>query len=298
MNGSGEIFWRSLQLFFLVIAAEAGVYFREDILAFFTFFPRWFTVFFPVILALAVSIIFYFESKKSDTLKNQFIEIATHKFRTPLSVIGWSADSLETPIDLEQRREEVKKIRISVEKLREIIDTLIGVTAVKDAVFYHFSPVDFRTVFESALKESLKKEMEEKNIRLTLNMPVKMPIIYADNRRIEFVIKNLIENAVKYTPKGGDILIAAEIFPDSIFFSVKDTGIGIEKRNLERIFSSFYRSREAKLSDTEGMGLGLFVSKKIIDKHGGKIWAESGGLGKGATFFIRFQIDKYRQIVA
>lgn len=287
----------SIFLLLLMIASQIAIYFKQDIVSFIPFLNEGVIFLFGATISVATARFFYVQSERNNEEKNMFIEVATHKFRTPISVIEWSSDSLETGIDIVQRREEVKKIRNSLEKMKEIIDSLVGVIQAKSSVFYHFNPVNFRTIFESALRENLKRDMEVKGIKLNLNIPGNLPTIFADNRRLEFVIKSLIENSITYTKPGGEIMISAETLKDKIIFSVRDTGIGISEKDIPNIFSDFYRTKEAKKIDTEGMGLGLYVSREIIEKHGGKIWVESSGLGKGATFFIELKIDKYKQVV-
>lgn len=297
MNEDREFIKKGLYLFILVLISELIIYFRDNIYSFLPWLPAWFIPSLAVFLAFSAGWFFYAGMAKNDKEKNLFIEIATHKFRTPISIISWSADSLETGIDITQRREEVKKIRGALEKMREIIDTLMGVIEARESVFYHFNPVKFRDILEEVLKDNIRSNMKKKGIDLYMNIPKDLPLLYVDNKRIAFVLKNLIENAVTYSKEGGLVDINVKTESDKMIFSIRDDGIGISENDLPNIFSSFYRSREAKLSDTEGMGLGLYVSKKIIEKHNGKIWAESGGKGKGATFFLEFKMDKYKQLL-
>ncbi len=293
MDGKIKFIIKGIYLFLLIIGVEILVFIKDDV---FMWIPWW--VIPSVAFALSVSAgwFLYSELVKNYKEKNLFIEIATHKFRTPISVIGWSADSLESSIDITARREEVKKIRSSLNKLKEIIDTLVGVTEMNESVFYHFSPLDIRKMFEDVLSENIKKELEDKKIKLFLNFKGETPVIYADHKKISFVFKNLIENAILYTKEGGQIELGLKENKNSVILSIKDSGIGIKREDIRYIFNDFYRAGEAKKSDTEGMGLGLYVSKKIVEKHGGKIWVESAGENKGSTFFVEFKMDKYRQI--
>ncbi|MEI6296150.1 MAG: HAMP domain-containing sensor histidine kinase [bacterium] len=287
MDGEKQIKDKAILFFSIILVSELVIFFVTNI----------FALLISVVVTAVSFWYFWQDSLKREKIKNQFIEIVTHRFRTPISIIGWSVDALETEIDITQRREEVKRIRNSLEKIQEVVGTLVGVTQVNERVFYHFEQVNFRILIEEVLAGNFKKRMEEKGIIFTLNVPVSLPYIYADNKRIKFVLKNLIENAILYTPRGGYVELGVKENEDSIVFSVTDTGIGIDKDGLRDVFSGFYRSKEAKLSDTEGMGLGLYVSKKIIENHHGRIWAESDGVGKGSTFFVEFKIDQYKQII-
>jgi signal transduction histidine kinase len=126
---------------------------------------------------------------------------------------------------------------------------------------------------------------ERKGIKLSGNVPADFPMIYVDRARISQVILNIVNNAIKYTPPGGSITIGAKDEGDHVLVSVHDTGIGIPKKDLENIFSGFYHA-DYKLSyEYKGAGLGLALSKGIIESHGGRIWAESE-VGKGSTFYF------------
>ncbi|HBM45922.1 MAG: hypothetical protein UT05_C0001G0102 [Parcubacteria group bacterium GW2011_GWF2_38_76] len=299
MDGTKELFKKAISLSTLILLVEVVIYYRNDLTMGLPvpLVEEWLIPLLALTLAISVGWFFFVQTKKNNRTKDQFVEIATHKFRTPISVIEWSADSLETAIDIMQRREEVKKIRNSLEKLREIIDVLVGSTEVEDSIFYHFETTNLRQIIENSLKESIKKKAEEKGLKILMDLPSKMPFVYADTKRIEFVFKTILNNAITYTPKGGEIKISNEEGEDAFTLKIEDTGIGIGHKEIPLVFSNFYRSKEAKLSDTEGMGLSLYVSKKIIEKHGGNIWAESDGKNRGTTFFVRFKTNDFKQIV-
>jgi hypothetical protein len=297
MDSSKELTKKAVALSILILLVQVIIYFRIYITSNLSIAGEWLIPLVSFVLAILVGWIFYEQAQKNNRARDQFIEIATHKFRTPLAVIGWSADAFETTIDISQRREEVKKIRNSLKKLQEIIDILVGATEAKDSIFYHFETTNLRQIIESSLKETLRKEIDEKEISLSISLPAKMPFVYADAKRIEFVFKTILENALAYTPKGGKITISSMEGSDTFTIKFKDTGIGLERKDMRLIFSNFYRSKDAKLSDTEGMGLELSVSKRIIEKHGGRIWAESPGKNKGATFFVEFKTDEFKQVV-
>jgi signal transduction histidine kinase len=110
--------------------------------------------------------------------------------------------------------------------------------------------------------------------------------IAGDRDHLEQVLNNLIANAVKYTPDGGEITVRVGDEGGQAAISVRDTGIGIPPEELDAVFGLFYRSPDRRARDVGGMGLGLYISKEIVDRHGGRIWAESE-LGKGTTFQVR-----------
>jgi signal transduction histidine kinase len=134
--------------------------------------------------------------------------------------------------------------------------------------------------------EELDYKIKESNHQVTLNLPA-VCVVQADQLRIEEVIINMVTNAVKYTPRNGKITVSLETTPTHVKFTVVDNGVGLtdeEKKILFTKFGSIYRKQMEGKIETYGTGVGLFVSKEIVDAHGGKIWAESEGRDKGSTF--------------
>jgi signal transduction histidine kinase len=119
--------------------------------------------------------------------------------------------------------------------------------------------------------------------------------LFADSLRIEELLNNLFNNAIKYTEQKGNIIIDAKKEDDSILFSIKDNGIGMNTEQMENIFNEFYKA-DVSRHNFESSGLGMTISKRIVEKHGGKIWVESEGLGKGSTFFFTLPIHTNMKI--
>ena len=120
----------------------------------------------------------------------------------------------------------------------------------------------------------------------------RLPEIVADELKIRQVIKNLIDNAIKYTQTGG-ITVSAELTggaPNFVKIKIADTGVGLDKNEIERLFTKFTRTESGKKAHAGGAGIGLYIAKVITEKHGGKIWVESEGKGKGSAFFIELTI--------
>jgi signal transduction histidine kinase len=118
-----------------------------------------------------------------------------------------------------------------------------------------------------------------------------LPTIQADKTRIQFALQIIFENSLIYTPETGKINIKARQVGGEVVVTIRDNGIGISLDDIPRIFSRFYRATNARHTDTEGMGIGLYMAKNIIEKHRGKIWANSLGEGKGSEFTITLPID-------
>jgi signal transduction histidine kinase len=132
----------------------------------------------------------------------------------------------------------------------------------------------------------LEYKIKESNHQITLNLPP-VCIVQADQLRIEEVVINLVTNAIKYTPRNGQVTVSLGETPTHVNFTVRDNGVGLtddEKKILFTKFGSLYRKQMEGKIETYGTGVGLFISKEIIDAHGGKIWAESEGRDKGSTF--------------
>lgn len=112
-----------------------------------------------------------------------------------------------------------------------------------------------------------------------------------DKRRMLFALQIIVDNAISYTPRTGKVSVTVSTESSSVYVQVIDSGIGIAKEDMSRLFNKFWRSKEAKTTDTEGMGIGLFMAREIIERHDGQIYATSEGLGKGSTFTIRLPIS-------
>lgn len=221
--------------------------------------------------------------------KYQFLTIVTHKFRTALAGIKWAFDELSREkITIEEKNDLIKNIDQSVRKLVELVDHLAGIAKYDSRLAYAFKAISLREMVDEALGQ-YGQHIREKDLNLQINTTQDVPLIIADAKKISFVINSLIENAVKYTPKGGQIEVAIKKQSDQIIFSVHNSGKGLGRREKKMLFTKFFRSEAAKLSDPEGLGMALFISKVIVKHHRGQIWAESKGKDKGVTFFVKLK---------
>ncbi len=253
-------------------------------------FPTWITALVSAILAVSVSVIIWRHLREGDILKYEFINTVTHKFRTPLTYIRWASETLSKAQNLDDLHKQVENIQVANTKLVGLTDLLVQASGAGDGYRYYMEKVDISSVVREAVS-SLDGSMRKKHLDLRQNVE---PNLYADAdiTRIKFVIQVILENAIHYTKENGTIEISMKRNNADILFSIRDDGIGMTKDELSLIFSKFYRGKEAKLADTEGMGIGLFISKEIIGRHNGKIWAESEGLNKGTTFFVKLKSSK------
>ena len=235
--------------------------------------------------------------KLVERLKTEFVSIAAHQLRTPLSAIKWTlrmildGDLGKVP---KEQREFLEKTYQSNERMIRLINDLLNVTRIEEGRFlYNIKKQDIIEIAEKIIGP-LKEIAKRKKLKFEFKKSrKKLPLIEADSEKLSLVFQNLIENAIHYTPPGGKVRISIEYLKSKkeILVSVQDTGIGIPKDQQNRVFSRFFRAANAIRAETEGTGLGLFIAKNIIEAHGGKIWFESEE-NKGTTFYFTLPIEK------
>ena len=252
-------------------------------------FPFWITPLISAIFVVLVAGLIWRKLRESDILKYEFVTTVTHKFRTPLTHIKWASENLSKSTLSADDQTQVKYIQSADEKLVELTRLLMNISETESSGYEYKMVRDDLSALVTEVEKGMREQYSIKNMTVIVKIE---PSIYAlfDQSRIRFIVQTFIENAIRYTPEGGTILISLTSKGNNVIFSVKDTGVGIAKDELSLIFSKFYRSKEARQADTEGMGIGLYVSKEIISRHNGKIWAESEGAGKGSVF--SFSLEK------
>lgn len=224
-----------------------------------------------------------------DNLKVEFISVAAHQMRTPLAAIKWAFELLLASED-DKLAPELKKVAESgfdsTNRILRIINNFLEADAMESTDFnYLFAPVNIKKVIEDLLVE-ISIEARERGIELIFkNEDEEIPFVRADQERLFNVFQNLIENALKYTIDKGSIEIEVVTEEKNLLISVADSGIGIPQSEIKNIFTRFFRAQNAKKVETDGNGLGLYTSKKIIERHGGKIWFDTVE-GSGTTFYF------------
>jgi signal transduction histidine kinase len=143
--------------------------------------------------------------------------------------------------------------------------------------------VPFKPIIDELLAV-LWAQFEVKGISVEVSLPERFPLLSIDEEKIREVFSNLLINALKFTPNGGKVKVTGEVRDNDVLFRVIDSGIGIAPENLKKIFEKFFQTDSSMTRTAEGMGLGLAIAKEFVTMHGGKIWAESEGLGKGSRF--------------
>jgi len=231
----------------------------------------------------------YQELQQLDKAKSEFISIASHQLRTPLTAIkGYLSMILEGSYGKVPKKllQPLKNVYFSAERLIKLVNYLLNISRIEAGkVKLEPEKTAVEEVIESVIFE-LQPEVKEKGIYLKFEKPKPpLPPIMIDRDKFRQVILNLVDNAIKYTQKGG-IKVTLEKKNSHYLVKVKDTGEGMTKEEISSLFKSFSRGKAGSALWTEGAGLGLYVAKKFVDMHKGKIWAESEGIGKGSTFFV------------
>ncbi|MBL7142299.1 MAG: PAS domain S-box protein [Candidatus Pacebacteria bacterium] len=230
-----------------------------------------------------------------ERMKTEFVSLAAHQLRTPLSAIKWTLRMLldgDLGQITKEQREFIDKSYVSNERMISLINDLLDVTRIEEGR-YLYNPVlaDIGGMVQFVVK-SYKEEIAKKKIKFSFEKPAgKMPKVLVDEEKIKVAIENLLNNSIRYTPSGGEVSINLKSDKKEVQLSVKDSGVGVPKDQTDRIFTKFFRAPNVIRLETEGSGLGLFITKNIIEAHGGKIWFESE-LNKGSVFHFTLPVKE------
>ncbi len=232
------------------------------------------------------------EEKKVEKIKRDFVSNVSHELRTPLANIkGYTETLLDGAIeDRETARSFLRIIEKHTARMTRLIDDLLILSSLETQEMpISPSSIDMADVVSSVI-QGLKKQAEDKGIELSLKLSSPSLPVRADKERMEQVLINLIDNAIKYTPEGGKVKVSACQEDSKIRVDVEDTGIGIPAKDIPRIFERFYRVDKARSRELGGTGLGLAIVKHIILSHRGKVWVTSE-VGKGSRFSFTLPVD-------
>ncbi len=233
----------------------------------------------------------YNELDQIDKLKNDFISIASHELRTPLSVILGYATFLKEDAQGEISA-HASAVLNSALRMRNLIEDMINLRYLKlgeaDLVREH---LPLAAIFQAA-QSDVEGLMQAKGHTLQVHPPDLSLIVVVDRLKLGMALTNLLNNANKFTPSGGRIVLSYERKPAAVWITVKDTGVGIPQDQLERVFEAFHQVEDHMTRRHGGMGLGLSIAKGFVEAHGGRMWAESDGPGRGSTFYISLPLPK------
>ena len=241
-------------------------------------------------------------AQAANLAKSEFVSYASHELSNPLTAITGYSDMLTREMAgslTDIQKNFVNSIVISAKRMINLIADLSGISQIESGhLKLDLAPVSLEAIINEVVS-SQQLQITEKNQTLLIQLPENLPQVIADRFRITQIITNLISNAHKYTPEEKEIVLSAEVSPDHwnknenkrvIHISVRDKGIGISPEDQKKIFQKFFRATDLAIKDTPGTGLGLNITRNLVEMHGGSIWFESE-LRKGTTFHFTLPIS-------
>lgn len=226
-----------------------------------------------------------------DRQKSEFVSLASHQLRGPLTAIkGYASMLLEGDFGnlTGEIKDSIEKIFKSTQDLVVLVGDYLDVSRIEQGrMQYDFTTFNIKELVENVVNELKPSiEMAKLSIQFDYESAGVNYLINGDKGKIKQVIGNVIDNSIKYTPHGGIHVWITHKDMNKVLISISDTGVGIRKEVLPRLFEKFTRAPDASKTNIMGTGLGLYVAKKMIEAHHGRIWADSAGQDKGSTFFI------------
>jgi PAS domain S-box-containing protein len=247
------------------------------------------------------------EEKRIDRAKSEFVSLASHQLLTPLSNIGWFSEML---MDKEEKKTKKKQeeylmmIKNSTERMVILVQALLNVSRIELGTFIvDPKSIDILKVLDEVIDE-YKLDIDGKLMKISKHLETGIPNINADSLLLRIIFQNLISNAIKYSNDRSEVEVTVSVTNDKagqidpkngkIIIQVSDHGLGIPKDQQEKIFSKLFRANNVLETDTQGTGLGLYITKSIIDISGGSIWFESQE-NKGTTFYVSFPLSGMKE---
>ena len=236
------------------------------------------------------------ELRSLDKMKDTMIRDVTHELKSPVAQVQmaidlWTSEVDKGEVDKKKEKKLQKIFNDNIQRLKRTIQSILDLSVLESGrVKYKRERLDLQEIIHQ-VTEGLKLLASEKNLTLTAKANDKLPVVLGDKQEITRVISNLIDNAIKYS-ESGEIIVSAVSRYRVIEVAIKDTGIGIStpKGHYDKLFDRFFQEK----SRNDGAGVGLAICKKIIEAHGGRIWAESEGKGKGSTFKFNLPLNDKR----
>ncbi len=231
------------------------------------------------------------QAEAANAAKDRFLAVLSHELRNPLSPIAVAAHIVELEKDLsDSARSAVAMIKRNVELEARLIDDLLDISRiVNDKLILELQPVDLVALVDSAV-DMFRSEADARHIHLQFETSVPNALVYGDPARLQQIISNLLKNALKFTGSQGRVMVNVEhCAADKYAVTVTDTGAGIRRDNLEKIFVAFEQGDDTRAANRGGLGLGLAIANSLAQKHGGTLTVHSEGLGQGATFALTLQ---------
>jgi signal transduction histidine kinase len=229
------------------------------------------------------------EQTRIEKIKSETVAAVSHEIRTPLTAIMGFVEFMQTnETTAEERQNYFATIQKEMTRLQELMNDFLDLQRLQSSLLpYHFEPVDLEEVLQDTV--NLFK-MASSRHQLIFDSTGSIPQIVGDGKRLQQVFKNILSNAVKYSPEGGTVTAAIRTSQDNVFIWFRDEGMGIPPHDQEKIFNRFYRVDDSDRRIPGGLGLGLTLVQEIVRAHQGRVWVEST-LGKGSTFFVELPIN-------
>lgn len=226
--------------------------------------------------------------------KSEFMNRSAHDLRTPITPIMTLIPLIKMRIKDKKTLNDLEVIERNSHYLKELADDLISLIKSQHSVTeYQFRKSDFHKIITQVL-DTNKSLFSKHNIKVHLKFPKSIPPIEMDVMRITEVVQNIVSNAIKFMPKKGELTVGVKKIDNYIKATFKDSGIGMSKRDLAKVFEEFYQADDSRR--TQGSGLGLSICDEIIKKHGGRIWAESSGRGKGTSMIFTLPLRQRKKV--
>ncbi len=246
----------------------------------------------PAVRAIVVNFRDITERREIDHSKSEFISIASHELRTPLSIIQWHLESLRrrwAEHSLSKKKEYVNIIQQANDRMITLVNDLLSVSRVELAAFkIEPEPTDLYKLTKRVVQESMH-EIKEKSIRCAVHLDPHLLPVSVDPKLMREILSNLLSNAIHYTPEKGKVDITFDRNAAEFSLTISDTGSGIPEKDMSKIFTKFFRASNARNAHPDGTGLGLYITKSIVELCGGRIWFESHK-HHGTAFHIAFPI--------
>lgn len=229
--------------------------------------------------------------RQAERMMAVFVDMVSHELRTPLtSIRGFVATLLqagEGTFDWETQEEFLQIVDTEAERLGQMIDDLLNIARIQNGrgLQFHFVATDLQQIINGVIRLQKHSSSMKGQHKLALDLAPDLPQIMADDAKLQQILHNLVGNALKYSPNGGEVAIGARPVDGGILISVRDQGIGIPKEQLPRMFGQFYRVESSSHTGIKGTGLGLWLTKHMVEGHHGRIWVESE-FGHGTTFYV------------
>lgn len=232
------------------------------------------------------------KQKKLDQLKDDFIGLVSHELRSPMTVIMGAINTVLSEganLSEEETRQLLKDAALESETLSHLLGNLLELSRVQaERLVLHAEAIDVNRVIQEAVE---RVERQSSTHRFVVGVSQKLPPVYADPLRLERIVYNLLENAVKYSPQGREIKVTVRPDKEQLVIGVSDRGVGISPADQAKLFAPFQRLEESRPGGARGVGLGLLVCQRLVEAHGGRIWVESKP-GRGSTFFFTLPLNR------